>query len=157
MIGPKNDAELQAALASRSCDDCRACCTEMGVDEIKKPVGETCKHLCSTGCGIYAERPQSCRDFHCMWRVGFGRLMERPDRVGFFLDVTKPGGQLPQMMIARDAWRGALESPTVRAALNKIAEKHVIIIVHGDKRKMIGPPDAIETLRGKVEIVEAKR
>ncbi len=28
-----------------------------------------CKHLAATGCGIYADRPNVCREFLCGWRL----------------------------------------------------------------------------------------
>lgn len=28
-----------------------------------------CKHACAKGCSIYADRPQECVDFHCLWLI----------------------------------------------------------------------------------------
>jgi hypothetical protein len=28
-----------------------------------------CRYACSKGCAIYKDRPQECRDFHCMYLV----------------------------------------------------------------------------------------
>jgi len=51
----------------RECGSCSACCTVTGVPEIEKGTYEACKHA---GCGIYADRPGSCRTFGCQWLRG---------------------------------------------------------------------------------------
>ncbi len=67
---------------TRRCGECRACCYPMFILEIKKPADQWCPHCTSTGCAIYADRPDACRDFACMWLRG--RLPEwyRPDKCG---------------------------------------------------------------------------
>jgi len=52
----------------RSCGHCSLCCKIMGVPEVK-PRHDWCPHAIKPGggCRIYAERPQPCRDFHCVW------------------------------------------------------------------------------------------
>lgn len=63
------------------------CCSALEIDHFKKPMGVLCTHCKkSTGCDIYGQRPQVCRDFECDW------LMERslppqlrPDKVGTIL------------------------------------------------------------------------
>ena len=56
------------AVAGRSCGDCYLCCFLPEIDEFSKPANVPCSH-CGTasGCAIYAERPQTCRDFFCAW------------------------------------------------------------------------------------------
>lgn len=145
----KIKAEIAKGIASRSCGECTACCTGMAVTEINKPVETPCEHLKAGGCGIYETRPQSCQDFHCLWRIGFGRVMERPDRVGYFLDVTR-GEVKPQAMIAREARPGAFDSASVRAHVGKLADKHAVILVRGDERKLIGPERLVAQLKAKI-------
>ena len=52
----------------RQCGSCSMCCKLMGVPEVKKE-HEWCPHADpgGKGCTIYLQRPERCRDFHCMW------------------------------------------------------------------------------------------
>lgn len=54
----------------RECGRCSLCCKVMGVPEVK-PDFAWCPH-CKAGkggCGIYPDRPERCRDFHCQWLI----------------------------------------------------------------------------------------
>lgn len=62
--------------AKRSCGSCNACCKLMGVPDVvpAKPKHDWCAHALHPapscgGCAIYRTRPESCRDFHCMYLV----------------------------------------------------------------------------------------
>ena len=46
---------------------CSLCCKLIGVAPLKKPRYQWCSHCTSTGCGIYADRPEDCKDFECIW------------------------------------------------------------------------------------------
>lgn len=72
------------------CQDCTGCCTVFEVKEVHKGFGEPCKHigktLFGTGCQIYAERPDACARYVCLWldsqrRIEVPNLPEslRPD------------------------------------------------------------------------------
>lgn len=59
------DAIVSAA-PGKSCGTCTLCCKLMAIEELGKPHGTWCVHaIPGKGCGIYAERPGSCRAFHC--------------------------------------------------------------------------------------------
>ncbi len=60
------------------------CCTALEIVELKKPAGPACPNcILSGGCTIYADRPQVCRDFECLWLVGRDLPANmRPDRIG---------------------------------------------------------------------------
>lgn len=65
----------------RSCDGCTMCCRLLGVAELSKPAGTQCSHcLPGKGCGVYAVRPQTCRDFQCLWLQGQIPLELKPNR-----------------------------------------------------------------------------
>ncbi len=53
------------------CQDCDGCCRVFEVKDVNKAFGETCKHLGPTlfgnGCQIYAERPDACKHYVCLW------------------------------------------------------------------------------------------
>jgi hypothetical protein len=79
------------------CGECSACCHTHGCDEIGKKPFADCRHLLPLPvvgrCGVYADRPQSCRDFNCAWLADFlGDNPDwRPDRSGLVVTAT-PGG-----------------------------------------------------------------
>jgi len=52
----------------KSCGSCTLCCKVLTIEELQKPAGVYCSH-CSigAGCGVYPERPDSCRTFLCAW------------------------------------------------------------------------------------------
>jgi hypothetical protein len=57
----------------------------MHVSDLKpepKAASVRCAHACSRGCRIYADRPQSCIDFNCVWLQGSVPKAYRPDKVG---------------------------------------------------------------------------
>ena len=63
------------------------CCSALEIDYFKKPAGPLCVNChVGSGCGIYAQRPQVCRDFECEWlsRRDLPRQL-RPDLVGTIL------------------------------------------------------------------------
>ena len=78
------------------CGECTACCTLMEVTEIRKPRCKACGYLDGKGCGIYESRPQSCREFECIWLQSQKRdepwpKRMRPDKCGImFVPTTDP-------------------------------------------------------------------
>lgn len=74
----------------RECGPCTACCTWLGIEELKKHTAQKCKHLRNPvyknkRCGIYASRPGACRDYLCAWRNGFGPDNMRPNESGILV------------------------------------------------------------------------
>jgi len=57
--------------ATRRCSGCTACCHWL--ERPDAPAGEPCPHLAAGNadarCGIYADRPDVCRRFWCLWRM----------------------------------------------------------------------------------------
>ncbi len=66
----------------RECGTCTLCCKALPVEGIVKEAGQWCPHCVpGAGCGIYERRPQSCRDFDCLWLRGHFAEGDRPDRL----------------------------------------------------------------------------
>lgn len=89
---------------ARVCGDCTACCRVMAVSALGKSAGEPCRHQRGGGCGVYARRPEACREFHCLWLRddrGIFDASHRPDRLGLVLGDRDDGTG------ARDADRAA--------------------------------------------------
>jgi hypothetical protein len=61
-------------LPGRSCGTCTLCCKLLAIPELEKPRNVWCQHCePGRGCGIYADRPLPCREFHCAylgWDLG---------------------------------------------------------------------------------------
>ncbi len=67
--GEPNATERAPQLVpGRTCGTCMMCCKVPAIEEFAKPPGAWCRHaVAGKGCGIYAERPGSCRTFYCSW------------------------------------------------------------------------------------------
>jgi hypothetical protein len=87
----------QRPLDKRQCGPCNVCCITLKIDtpELKKKARQPCQHLTASGCGIYATRPQVCRQFLCGWRL-FEDMGDdwRPDLSGV-LALRKAPDELP--------------------------------------------------------------
>ena len=80
-------------IQDRTCGECTMCCKLLTIRELDKPAGEWCKSAHpGKGCGIYATRPQVCREFECMWLQEDSMPEElRPDKSHVILWVNETG------------------------------------------------------------------
>lgn len=80
----------------RTCGTCYACCTWLGIEELRKWTGQACKHLDgavpTARCSIYASRPMACREYKCIWLQGFGPEELKPSASGMLLTAYADGG-----------------------------------------------------------------
>lgn len=83
----------QPGMFERPCGGCTMCCKLPEVPDLEKPAGVWCRH-CNKGkgCTIYAERPEGCRAFMCLWKVmpDFPEEM-RPDKSKVLWQMTEDG------------------------------------------------------------------
>ena len=86
--------EIQAKrfdqVTDRKCGSCTACCTWLGITELKKKTAEKCKHLRSPAhihkrCGIYSSRPSACSAYECLWKAGWGEDAWQPHKSGILI------------------------------------------------------------------------
>jgi len=73
----------------RNCGDCVLCCYFTSPPEIKKSEGEWCKYCIKIeGCSIYENRPESCKNFNCLWKKQV-QIPEslRPDKCGVMFEL----------------------------------------------------------------------
>jgi hypothetical protein len=63
------------------------CCKVLEIEDFDKPAGPWCAFCVpGGGCKAYETRPDTCRDFACLWKGDRGLTpMLRPDRVGTIL------------------------------------------------------------------------
>jgi hypothetical protein len=132
---------------ARRCGTCNACCTTHGVPELKKIPFSKCEHLALVkGCGIYNERPKSCRDFECLWLQGAFEGVHRPDRLGIVFSVNYPPPGCSQALVGHvidSAYLGAYET---QQFLEKLALRVVIILSLPDgSRKLMGPAEQVQS------------
>lgn len=143
-------------MKTRSCGTCTACCTSLAVKELDKPQGVVCNHLSRTskGCDRYDTRPQSCRNFECLWlRDHKGSLIDgefRPDRCGLVLDVTTPHSELPQAIVVHEVWPGASQQVDGQRLLARLSSRAVVIVVSGGNRILRGPHTLVAAYQAKM-------
>lgn len=71
----------------KSCGTCGMCCKLMAIPALGKPSHAWCAHYAKgRGCGIYADRPQACRTFECLYLTAPALSDEwRPDKAKFMI------------------------------------------------------------------------
>lgn len=84
-----NPQETQETL-TRSCGTCYSCCVHLGISQLKKYPGQSCKNLNGnlgpeTRCSIYPNRPKACSRYSCAWLEGLGSEVHRPDKSGILI------------------------------------------------------------------------
>lgn len=145
-------ARMEEELACRPCDTCTACCTALGVAELRKEPGTPCRYLrpeaAPKACDAYKSRPRSCREFYCGWRLGFfgDDPTKRPDVFGVVVRPNETGG-VP-FLLAMEAQAGALER--AREELEGLAHEMSTPIVLGrpgsEQAEVVGPADLVQRL-----------
>jgi Fe-S-cluster containining protein len=82
-----------------------ACCVYLKIDqpELQKKAMSPCEHLIMiepqkkntvtyrsrvhNNCGIYENRPSVCQGYKCLWLLGHGEDIDRPDQSGILCDT----------------------------------------------------------------------
>lgn len=118
-------------MSDRACGDCRVCCILPEVVEVGKVRGVPCQHLsmepgCRAACGIYADRPEPCKVFRCLWLQGHGPAWGKPSKVGLMLTghESEGGGFHIQ---AWETTPGASKKKKARAMLSKLRAPFVVV------------------------------
>ena len=120
----------------RSCANCTMCCKLLGIVELNKPHQTVCPN-CNAGrsCRIYADRPQSCRNFVCAylltplvpeyWKPAASKMVleidVRTQRISVHVDAAR-----------KDAWkREPYYSDIKRWAANNAIQAGWIVVYQG--------------------------
>jgi len=129
----------------RSCGKCSLCCRLLGIDALGKAAGEWCRHcVVGRGCSIYPERPDSCREFECLyktdpalpeaWNPAHAHLMLRMDhdrsRLMVFVDPARP-----------DAWKREPYRTQLRRMAASLYPRHCQLVVRIEDRHIAILPD----------------
>jgi hypothetical protein len=134
---------------TRSCGSCSLCCKVLGVPEVKEDF-KWCPH-CKPGrggCGIYGERPQRCRDFHCQWLVDerFGEHWF-PARAKIIIDSKLEGEKAYVYFVVDHEYPGRWREDPWFADIKKIARvglagslgrKWTTLVIVKEERIVIG-------------------
>jgi uncharacterized protein len=145
--------ERRAAMAGtseRDCGSCSMCCKNTVIAELDKPFGRWCRHCeIGKGCGIYQERPDTCRKFACFW-LQIDSLPDelRPDRCGAIL-CPRPHPLYGRSIVAIvEAGRfDQVRKPKLRAFLMSVQRDgyRVFVSDHRSLRQMQADGTLVET------------
>ena len=124
----------------RSCGECSLCCKVLAIKELEKPDQEWCKHVIKKkGCAIYADRPQVCKDFMCLWLDEKSKFPDsyRPDKIGaVFLPFDKPGGRQGLICYVDRQRPGIIYEQPLRDLLQTLSTRLQILVSFGGKKVM---------------------
>ena len=141
----------------RQCGDCSLCCKLLAIKELNKPVNEWCTHCNHTSCMIYDTRPESCREFECLWMQAPVLLPEslKPSRSKVVLSSTEDGEAIVAH-VDQTYPRAHMEGP-MKAFLRKIAEKGtlVIAVIGEDRQFLYSGKNLPEKYRKAIQKIEA--
>jgi hypothetical protein len=126
------------------------------VHELEKGTYEACTHLCEVGCGIYADRPGSCRRFECQWLRGVLEVDGtvdtdlRPDSCGVVFEY-QPGTAFGDVFKAWEVEPGASMRGHASRIIEELKERFLVVITtcepHPEKRqgdrRLMGPPHLV--------------
>jgi hypothetical protein len=136
---------VAAGAFARSCGTCTLCCKVYDVPPIdNKPRGAWCKHCKpGKGCGIWQDRPQFCRDFHCHWIKddSFGEEW-KPEKSKFVMNYRPD--QNAFAVVVDPGFPGAWLKEPYHSGLRRLAgrlaqQKHVVQISINHDIWVIGP------------------
>lgn len=134
-------------MSDRECGECKACCVVFHIDELDKPAGKKCEHLCARGCSRYDDRPATCRAYRCAWLDGFGDDEMRPDRSGIVYDLRDRADGKGKYIFVMEAQPGGLVR--ARAAIDELAKGGTPVVTArpGGAVEVIGKRAVLDRLR----------
>jgi hypothetical protein len=114
------------------------CCKVPAIEEFAKPPGVWCRHAVSgKGCGIYQDRPGSCRTFYCLWMQdeSFGPEW-KPEKAKFVVYVQRNGVNLQVAVDPNfpNAWTKAPYHARIRRWVEEGAERGHFVFVRVGSR-----------------------
>ncbi|MEM9416536.1 MAG: hypothetical protein AAGA29_13830 [Planctomycetota bacterium] len=125
-------------MSERECGSCTACCNVLAIEPLDKPGFSPCAHACGDGCAIYAQRPDCCRDFTCLWLQGHMAEDDRPDKLGVVFTTTGHPelGTVPLLLEVQD---GAVQRPKIKDAVRRLLTQGPVAVATPTGGKLIRP------------------
>jgi len=105
----------------KNCGACHWCCYHPAAAELKER-SEWCRYFKEgLGCKIYADRPEACRTFACVWLQDAVMPEEfRPDRCGVMFEVPYRTKMIVGLVDPQrpEAWKAKRVQQLVRKFIN---------------------------------------
>lgn len=131
----------------RACGKCSLCCKLNKIEVLDKPTGHWCEHCrIGTGCAIYAERPEICRAYNCLYLVN-------PNVPEFWYPlrchmVIQSASAPNSMVIMVDperplAWRDEPYLTTIHGFAVELSRRGGMVIIKTGARIHIALPDHV--------------
>lgn len=120
----------------RECGGCVVCCYVAEIVELKKPANVLCRYAkLGEGCGVYKDRPGSCKKFSCSWLNGELVNEElRPDKCGVMFEKL-PGKETYVAFVDGsnpNAWKAELVQKEMQLML-QFGQSVIIKIGNGNE------------------------
>ena len=122
----------------RTCGTCTMCCKVYRIAALSKPEGRWCSHCAiGQGCRIYDDRPDQCRDFHCIWLQDDGLPQEwKPEISKMVLSIYPSTGFICVQVDpgAPFAWRKEPYFSQLKIMAERLLKdrRHVLVFVNRD-------------------------
>jgi len=134
----------------KTCGECGMCCKLLGITTLDKPGGVWCRHFkrgSGGGCGVYAERPQACVGFECLW-LDSEKLDAawRPDRAKFLMFTEQDGRRLTLVVdpASPAAWRREPYYARIKAMSQRAYDGFELLVCIGDRRIVVFPHEDVD-------------
>jgi len=147
-----HDIVMGAAKQGRSCGECVACCQVLNIDQpdMLKPAGQMCLHCTGAGCGVYAVRPNVCREWDCAYkRIASMPPETRPDKLGVLFTIDRqakpqsPFDRLYFVALAIKDAKALYSKDTLNVAYMLANGPLPIFLSAADKRERVYPREAL--------------
>ncbi len=128
----------------RQCGTCVECCVVPEAPYLGKARLERCKHLGeSKGCGNYDNRPDECKQFHCMWLLDGLDKELRPDRCGLIVAINLnqfAEAGVPHTVVVWETRPEAADTGDGGRLVEVISRSHAVVINGHDGRLRVSGP-----------------
>lgn len=140
---------------NRKCGPCSACCVILGVPEIDKSSHCECPNRQRgwKACAIYDDRPQSCRDFACMWLEGHFANRDRPDEIGCIFQASNLPGVGPAL-VSHEVHENASRRGRAKAIIERVARGMPVIVIphdNGKPRVVASSPSIVRAVQANLD------
>lgn len=130
----------------RKCGDCKLCCKVFTIAELNKLAGEWCPHCPGKGCSMYESRPNTCREYRCVWLERPESLSDelRPDKTSVVMnEFAEPGLSMIEL---HESHRGAARK--LLPVLEPVRDHGFgLVVVCGGRPHTVFPPQFDEPSR----------
>lgn len=118
----------------------------MAVAELQKKATVWCAHAVKKcGCRIYDDRPQSCRDFQCLWLASsIAPPHLRPDVIHGLLTEAPNEGDVSGTILHEDPGYPGVAYHALKATFQRAISSghHYVIVISGHSRQALFYGDA---------------